>query len=208
MKRGPAGGVYGGVWRMSRLTDLAVKRAKAGRHSDGDGLYLVVKTTGARSWQFWFRRAGRRREMGLGGYPTVKLAEARRRALEARVVLSKGDDPLIERASARKAAAGAGVTFGTFAKECLAEWSVGRAWASKTLDGWTRSLTVYSARLGRLPLAAITTTDVVEVLKEDDLWAAHPESASKTRNRIEEVLDAAKVRGLRDGENPARWGGI
>lgn len=190
---------------MGKLTDLAVKHAGPGKHSDGENLYLVVKPTGTRSWQFWFRRSGRRREMGLGSYPTVKLADARRAALGARVVLAQGGDPLNERNAAAKARAGVGVTFDKFARECLAEW--GYKWAPKTLDGWTRSLLDYSAKLGRLPLDTVTTEDVISVLKADDLWTAHPESAMKTRGRIMKVLDAAKVRGLRGGENPARWGG-
>ncbi|WP_439478389.1 Arm DNA-binding domain-containing protein [Brevundimonas sp.] len=92
---------------MGKLTDLAVKHARPGKHSDGENLYLVVKSTGTRSWQFWFRRSGRRREMGLGSYPTVKLVDARRAALGARVILAQGGDPPNERNAAAKARCGA-----------------------------------------------------------------------------------------------------
>ena len=79
--------------RRFRLTDLFVRTAPPGRHADGDCLYLYVKDTGARSWVVRAQFDGLRRDFGLGGYPRVSLAEARRRVEQIVDVLRAGGDP-------------------------------------------------------------------------------------------------------------------
>jgi integrase len=172
--------------------------AKPGRHADGNGLYLAVKPTGAKSWSFLYMRDGRRREMGLGGYPDVSLAMARRMAAKHREALALGRDPLTERETPRIP------TFGEAADEYIATHS--EAWRNeKHVAQWQMTLTHYAAPLRSLPVDRVAVPDVVAVLKP--LWSSRPETASRLRGRIEAVLDAAKAEGFRHGENPAAWRG-
>jgi integrase len=174
-----------------------------GRHSDGGGLYLNVTYTGARSWLFMWKVAGRRREMGLGSARDVPLARARELAAECRAIVAAGRDPLQARAVA-KAAESAIPTFGECADEFIAvkqsEWR-----NDKHRAQWAMTLSAYAAPLRNLPVDVIDTAAVLSVLKP--IWQAKPETASRFRGRIEQVLDAAKAQGHRTGENPARWRG-
>ena len=174
-----------------------------GRHSDGGGLYLNVTETGARSWLFMWKVAGRRREMGLGSARAVTLARAREIAAECRATVAAGRDPLQMRAEAQTAER-AIPTFGECADEFIAakqsEWR-----NDKHRAQWAMTLTKYAAPLRRLSVDAIDTAAVLSVLKP--VWQAKPETASRLRGRIEQVLDAAKAQGHRTGENPARWRG-
>ncbi len=87
---------------MGRLSDRAVKAAGEGRHSDGDGLYLVVASSGRRKWVYRYQANGARRDMGLGSYPDVGLADARIAAGDARKLIAQGEDPVEARRAARK----------------------------------------------------------------------------------------------------------
>ena len=174
-----------------------------GRHSDGAGLYLNVTETGARSWLFMWKVAGRRREMGLGSARDVSLARAREVAAECRAIVAAGRDPLEARAAA-KTAERVIPTFGECADEFVAakqsEWR-----NEKHRAQWAMTLKEYAAPLRKLPVDVIDTAAVLSVLKP--IWQAKPETASRFRGRIEQVLDAAKAQGHRTGENPARWRG-
>ena len=181
----------------------AAKVTEPGRHSDGAGLYLNVTETGARSWLFMWKVGGRRREMGLGSARDVPLARARELAAECRAIIVSGRDPLQVRAEAG-AAKRPVPTFGECADEFVAtkqsEWR-----NEKHRAQWAMTLTKYAAPLRKLPVDAIDTATVLSVLKP--IWQAKPETASRFRGRIEQVLDAAKAQGHRTGENPARWRG-
>src|SRR5271155_5182101 len=99
---------------MGKLSDRTVKTAKAGKYGDGDGLQLAVSTAGGKSWVFRYMLAGKAREMGLGPYPDFSLAEARKRATEARKLKQQGKDPIAERGAVRaseQAEAARSVTF-------------------------------------------------------------------------------------------------
>src|SRR3954447_3451994 len=99
--------------QSKKLTALDVKNiTKPGRHADGDGLYLNVAKGGSKSWVFWFMRAGRRREMGLGGYPAVSLADAREKVAACRRALTNGCDPFAIRQAEQR-------TFGEAAEALL-----------------------------------------------------------------------------------------
>lgn len=193
-----------------RLTALAAERLakKPGMYCDGKGLYLRVTSPSARSWAFRYMRDKKAHEVGLGPYPAVSLAEARKRAAEARQLLAHGKDLLIERASA-KAAQAAGVaravTFKDAAERYIAAHKAG--WKNaKHAAQWTTTLATYAYPLiGESPVQAIDTGLVLKVL--EPIWTAKTETASRLRGRIESVLDWARVRGYRDGENPARWRG-
>ncbi|MGA7982449.1 MAG: Arm DNA-binding domain-containing protein, partial [Chromatiaceae bacterium] len=79
---------------MGNLTALKVKTATTGKYEDGDGLRLVVTPTGAKKWVLRVTTHGKRREMGLGAYPTVSLKTARDKATKARQIVAEGGDPI------------------------------------------------------------------------------------------------------------------
>ena len=186
-----------------KLTARKVETAQAGRHGDGGGLYLVVSIAGARKWVFRFTFGGRVTEMGIGSLSVVSLAEARDRAHEARKLLEAGENPIAVRRRAALASAGV-PTFGSIADELLAakrsEWR-----NEKHQAQWRSSLIELARPLRAKRVDEIDTEAVLAVLKP--LWQAKPETASRLRGRIEAVLDAAKGRGYRSGENPAAWRG-
>jgi integrase len=169
-----------------------------GRHSDGGGLYLNVTESGGRSWLFMYKIGGRRREMGLGSLRDVPLIQARKFAANARQQLFSGLDPLTARQKP------ASMTFAEAASALIE--SMSPAWRNaKHRAQWKMTLTVYCAPIASKAAADITTDDVLRVLKP--LWQTKPETGSRLRGRIERALDFAKARGMRSGENPARWRG-
>ena len=186
---------------VNRLGARSVATLKApGRHADGGGLYLQVDHSGAKRWVFVFQWQKKRKEMGLGGIRLVTLAEAREMAFAARKLVSRGINPIVERRTSGEEA----TTFGDVADSVMA--SLASGWRNeKHKDQWTTSLTTYAAPLRAKAVNSITTEDVLDVLKP--LWTRIPETASRTRGRIERVLDAARAKGLRVGDNPARWKG-
>ena len=180
---------------------------EAGRHSDGGGLYLVVAPSGAKRWAFIFRwkaapevpGAGRMREMGLGSFTAVPLARAREKAAVQRALLDDGKDPI----AAAKPDSGV-PNFGDMADAVIATRSSDLR-NDKSKARWRRALETYAAVLRPLRVDAVQTDDVLGALKP--IWTEKPETAQKTRGYIEAVLDAAKAKGHRTGENPARWRG-
>lgn len=184
----------------NRLKDVTIRALhKPGWHADGDGLYVRVTETGKR-WVYVFHRNGKRRELGLGAYPRVSLKEAREHAEEARKLVRKGLDPIAE----RKRKASQGITFGEVADAVLKAKLPGFK-NEKHQAQWERSIKVEMASLRPLSIEEITTEHVLEALKKP--WRDTPESARRLRGRIEAVLDAAKAKGLRSGDNPAIWRG-
>lgn len=197
---------------MGKLNPKQVENlTEPGTYEDGDGLRLVVKPTGRKSWLLRFQLAGRRREMGLGSYPDVSLKNARLEASAKRRHLTDGIDPLaardIERAAqreAQRASEAQQLKFETLAMEyCEAH---GGAWSEKWRKGWLRKLELYAFdHIGKLSAQEIGTPQLLKVLQP--IWATKTRTADEVRGQIEQVLDAAKARNLREGENPARWRG-
>lgn len=187
--------------RLSARTVQSLK--KPGRHADGAGLYLVVDKSGAKRWTFLFRKAGRLREMGLGSANAVPLAQARQLAQDARAQIAGGLDPIAEKEKALVAARPK-PTFGAFAVDFLESIEEGFR-NEKHRKQWYMTLTHYAAPISKVPIDEVTTDQVLAILSP--IWLARHETASRLRGRIERVLDAAKARGLRSGENPARWRG-
>ena len=197
---------------MGKLNPKQVENlTEPGTYEDGDGLRLVVKPTGRKSWLLRFQLAGRRREMGLGSFPEVSLKKARQDASAKRSQLSDGIDPLaardIERAAqreAQRASEAKQLKFETLATEyCDAH---GSAWSEKWRKGWLRKLELYAFdHIGKLSAEDIGTPEVLKVLQP--IWTTKTRTADEVRGQIEQVLDAAKARNLRQGENPARWRG-
>lgn len=186
--------------KLDRLSARAVATIKTpGRHADGGGLYLSVGPGEARRWVFLFRWQGRLREMGLGGLSSVSLSRAREKAAEARALVAEGVNPIEAKRATR-----AVPTFGEMADEVVLD--LGPQWRNeKHKAQWAATLTTGAAKLRSIPVDRIETAHVLETIKP--LWATKPETASRLRGRIERVLDAAKAKGHRTGENPARWKG-
>lgn len=173
-----------------------------GLFADGQGLYLRIDQTGSRRWVYIYYRLKKRREMGLGSAEVVKLAQARQAAEEARATLKSGIDPIAARRAALAPAADH--TFSGVASDLLDELEKG--WRSpKQRPQWEASLKQHAPALWTADVSAIDTEAVLSALRP--IWTKSPETATRIRARIERVLDAAKARGLRDGENPARWRG-
>jgi integrase len=198
---------------VGKLTTKQIENlTEPGTYEDGEGLRLVVKASGKKSWVFRFQMTGKRREMGLGSFPNVKLKDARSEAVTQRQLIQKKIDPLSEREATRLAQVKAtlaeqakAITFKSIAVDYIAAHRSG--WKNaKHAQQWENTLTTYAYPvLEHLNAKDVTTEHVLQVLTP--IWQVKPETASRVRNRMEMVLDAAKVRGLREGENPARWRG-
>jgi len=192
---------------LNKLSDSAARNEKApGRHSDGGGLYLNVSAAGTKSWLFMWTPTGAktatgralRREMGLGAYPTVTLAKARQRAAECRSAVEDGRDPIADRQKEAEP------TFGECADLYIA--SIKSEWRNAKHEyQWKQTLTDYCQPIRSQRVSEIGTSDVLSVL--NPVWQSKNETASRLRGRIERVLDFAKVKGWRTGENPAVWRG-
>lgn len=185
---------------LHKLTAIqAAKLNKPGRHSDGGGLYLSIDESGRRRWVFMYTRAGKRVELGLGGRRDLTLADARAEAATFRAMLAAGTDPKVERARDDTVQ-----TFGACADAYVE--AMQPSWRNaKHAAQWKMTLTKYAGPIRERPVNDITTQDVLDVLRP--LWTRTPETAERLRGRIENVLDSAKAKGLRSGENPARWRG-
>jgi integrase len=200
--------------RAEGLSAAKVAKAVPGRYGDGAGLYLLVRSPEAKFWLFRYRLAGRSREMGLGpaaGRAAVSLADARAKARQLHERVREGKDPLAEReaeqakAKAQAAKAQAAMSFRAVAELYVAAHEAG--WRSpRHRQQWRNTLDQHvMPSLGEMPVAEVATGDVMHVL--ETLWRERTETASRVRGRIEAILDYAKARGWRAGENPARWRG-
>ena len=196
---------------MTRQLHLLTARTVAGlkdpgRYADGGNLYLRVSPSGAKRWTFLYTiGAKKNRELGLGSAGTVTLAEAREKATAARKLLVNGIDPKVEKREEEAAREIASVSFGDFAGGYIKDHEAG--WSNpKHIAQWHMTLSdSYCKKIRSRPIAQIHVDDVLAVLKP--CWQTRPETARRIRMRLEKVLDAAKVKGLRTGENPARWRG-
>lgn len=184
------------------------------------GLYLQITPKSGRSWVLRTVVGKRRTDIGLGGYPTVTLAQAREKAREARDKLNRGIDPVAERKAAKErliASRRKGMTFEDAVEKALAA-KLDAFKNDKHRDQWRNTLVQYAMPvIGSLPLQEIDTAAVLRVLSQEvrdkagslegTLWQARTETASRLRGRIEAVLSWATVAGERSGDNPARWAG-
>ena len=200
---------------MGKLNALKVRNAVEGRHSDGDGLYLLVKESGARSWLLRIQAGKRRRDLGLGTAETaprtkdaqaaaekielldrrsLTLAEARDKADAYRRMVKAGLDPVVEREKVSVVVP----TFEKAARECHAEMKVG--WRNKKhRDAWLSCLVTYIFPvLGDKPVDAITSIMVRDAVAP--IWLTIPETSRRILQRIGAVLDFAHIKGWRPTE--------
>jgi integrase len=191
------------------LSSLKVTHAREpGMLADGDGLYLQVTRGNARSWIFRYSRNGKSHEMGLGSLKAVGLAAARLKAAECRGLLAEGIDPISARDAERAQQAvedARAITFDHCADAFIKAHA--SAWKNqKHIAQWTATIRTYvSPVFGSLPVQAVDVALVMKVL--EPIWTTKPETAGRIRGRIESVLNWAKARGYRTGENPALWKG-
>lgn len=183
----------------ANLSARKVQTAKPGKYSDGGNLYLIVSPSGSRKWVLRFTWRGRPKEMGRGSAANVPLADAREKAAGARRKIAQGLNPIDE----RKRDSGV-PTFGEMADIVREALSAGFR-NEKHKAQWRTTLETYAAPLRGKPVDTIGTDDLLSILKP--IWTTKAETASRPRGRIEKVLDAAKAKGYREGENPARWRG-
>jgi integrase len=182
-----------------------------GIYPDGGGLCLQVavgKKGIGKSWILRYSHRGKARAMGLGAYPRLSLAGARDRRDWARGVLNADGDPITEREREREAnqlAEARRMTFGECATAYIAAHEA--SWRNpKHRQQWTNTLAAYASPvIGDLPVDLVDVGFVMRV--PEPIWSTKPETSSRLRGRIEAVLDWARVRGYRQGENPARWKG-
>ena len=180
--------------RSRRLTAKTVQHAPQGKHADGDGLTLVVKSSGTRSWVVRLTVDGKQRDIGIGGYPGVSLADARLRASEMRADAIEGNDPhSAERASGAP-------TFAAAAK-VVHEMNLPRWRNEHAANEWFASLERYAFdRIGNVPLQRIERSDIIAVLSP--IWTAKPETARRVRQRIRNVMQYGMAHGWVEN-NPA-----
>jgi integrase len=194
---------------IHRLSAVKVASTKArGMHADGGGLYLQVSGNGSRSWIFRFKMDGRTRDMGLGSLTDISLAKAREIAAELRRARLSGIDPIEARKADRREAQLAAARSMTFdqCREAFIDAHKASWRNAKHRAQWTNSLTTYVTPVfGALPIQSVDVGLVMKAL--EPIWSTKPETAARIRGRIERILDWAKVRGFRQGENPARWRG-
>lgn len=185
------------------LTAAKVKSlTKPGLHPDGERLYLEISKTGTKRWTYIFTFEGRRRQKGLGPYPEVSLQQARAKRHEADAMVRRGVDPI--QAKPIVTAQNQPNTFGAVALDYIANREAG--WKNpKHRQQWPNTLRTYAKTIWDTPVDQIEISDVQNILKP--IWHTKPETAKRVRGRIERVLGAATVLGLRTGHNPATWRG-
>lgn len=183
-----------------------LKKGDKGLYSAGSGLYLQVNGEGVGSWIYRYQLNGKRRKLGLGSASIITLAEARKLALEARLLVDQNIDPVNNKQQLEaQGKAESTQTFNALASEYIeahkSEWK-----NEKSANQWTNTLKTYASPvIGNLLPKEITTAHILQILQP--IWETKNETANRIRGRIEKILNLAKVRGLREGENPAQWRG-
>ena len=184
-----------------KLTKKLIENLGAGRHGDGSGLYLVVDPSGARRWivrvtvkgQKNRKGAPLRTDFGLGGADIITLNQARERALEYRRMAKTGLNP---RFNATR-------EIPTF-EEISRQVHIDRmpTWKNaKHGQQWLNTLRDYAfPKIGRMPIDSIDQPEVLMCLSP--IWTEKHETAKRLSQRIKTVLDVAKSKGFRSGENP------
>ncbi|MFO8084740.1 MAG: integrase arm-type DNA-binding domain-containing protein [Desulfobacterales bacterium] len=196
--------------RADELSALDVRRIqKPGRHAVGgiNGLLLVVKESGAKSWILRTVIGGRRRNIGLGSFPEITLADARESAREMKKKIRQGIDPVEERQAAKRALRelSGRITFAEAARKCH-EKKAPEFKNEKHAKQWLSTIERYAFPvIGNIPVDEIELPHILSVL--EPIWHEKTETATRLRQRLEAVLSWAAVSGHRTGDNPARWQG-
>jgi len=191
------------------LSPLQIKRIiKKGHHPVGGvaGLLLQVSKSGAKSWILRTVVGAKRRDIGLGGFPTIPLGLAREKARDARELISKGTDP-VEHKKANKARLIASQASALTFEDAAYKYHRSKSTEfrnDKHSSNWIMSVKTYACPIiGELPVSEVELAHIVKIL--EPIWLTKTETASRLRGRMEAILAWATVSGFRKGENPARW---
>ena len=188
------------TYRQKLTPFMITKIRQPGRHTDGEGLALVVANDGSKRWVLRYRAPADRRvrDMGLGPLRTVDLFAAREQAKTARALVTRGVDPLDARAAEPTFAPTLASVMDDFIKALAPTWRNPKSEAQ-----WRASLATYCGPLMVRDAASITDGDIVAAL--EPIWHTKPETAARILDRLTRILDHARVLRLRDGDNPALW---
>lgn len=189
----------------NKLTARQVEAHKEpGKIGDGDGLWMVVSKAGAKRWALFFRWHGKLKEMGLGSYPQVSLADARDLADEARKVIARGANPIEARQGVReekRLAVQRAKTFGEYATDAVKVLTA-ELRSEKHKAQWASTLKEYAAPIWGKPIGDLKPVDIVACLAP--IWGEKPDTARRVRQRIEAVMSHGIASGAYQGLNPAR----
>jgi hypothetical protein len=181
---------------MGKLSAMFVKTAKPGRHADGDGLYLMVRPSGAKYWVLRAQEGGRRRDFGLGSLATLPLAAARDKARETLKEVRAGGDPTAARRARREIP-----TFEKAAELCHADLK--GPWHERHALNWLASLDKHvNPGIGRIRVDRLDAHDIAKALRP--AWLAVPSTARRLLQRIGVVMDYCNAMKWRTADNPVR----
>jgi len=195
---------------IHKLKQLQVEKSQAmGMMNDGGGLYLKVRNSSSKNWIYRYTLQGKTVDMGLGSYPTISLAQARKDVEQWRKIKSQGLDPKHERDKERRELElKRNETKRTF-EECAIQYiDTHRAeWTNKKhIQQWENTLNTYVYPvMGDITVDEVNVQLVMAALKP--IWNIKVETATRVRQRIENILDWASAHGFRSNDNPARWKG-
>ena len=180
-----------------KLTAIAIKNAKPGKHSDGEGMYLLVTKSGQKYWRFDYRFLGKYKTLALGVYPDTSLAVARRKRAEARTLLASDQDPSVVKRKAKTAAKHKhDNTFQLVAEKWLETTASQRkANTDAKLKSWLKRDVM--PQLGLLPVSEIKTTDVLRVLRKMEVRGVY-DSVLRVKQIISRIMKFAVREGLVD----------
>ena len=187
---------------MKLSASALINLNQPGKYTDGNGLTLVVSKSKSKSWVYRYQINKHRREMGLGGYPSLSLKEARLKRDRLKVQVNDGFDPLAERQHEREQAKKSlNMTFATFSEDCFEELKPSFK-NKKHQQQWINTLRTYAYPvIGDLPLKEITPQHIKAIL--DPIWLKKCETARRVRQRIERLWYWGKFLGYCSGDNPA-----
>ena len=188
---------------MKKLTSLIIQNLKTpGVHTDYDGLRLRVTKSGTKQWIFRYRWYGKTKDMGLGSFPEISLAEARKKRDQNKHLILKNIDPILEKNTIKiDRIKKESMTFKIAASEYIETHKV--QWTNKKhAKQWTSTLEKYVyPKIGKLPVYHITNNHILNILKP--IWGVKHETASRVRQRIEKILSWSIALKYRDLPNPA-----
>lgn len=189
------------------LTAIEISRLTTGFHAVGSGLYIEAKESGAKSWILRITVGKKRRNIGLGAYPATPLKEAREKARKAREMIEAGLDPVEHKKTLKEALIKQQENEITF-RQCAIAFLEAHSdeWRYSTLKENDRMLRLHAYPvIGGMFVRDVDQSAVLKTLQP--IWKSKTVTATRLRNRIENVLDWAAVRGYRSADNPARWKG-
>ena len=178
----------------NRLSAGFLKSAPVGKHCDGAGLWLVKRDTGGAQWVLRVTVHGRRREMGLGGYPTLGLADARKLSERWRNVAAAGRDPIKEREAEERAARREDISLAIITADAF-EARKAELKGDGTAGRWLSPLTIHVLpKLGKVPVTDLDQRDIRDTLAP--LWHTKADTARKALNRLTIIMRHAAALGL------------